>query len=107
MHEEMVPHPVSPYGASKLAGEGYCSAYFRTYGIETVALRFGNIYGPGSGHKNSVVAKFIKQSLSGETLEIYGDGKQTRDLIYIDELIQAIRLAATKEGGRSFSNCRC
>jgi UDP-glucose 4-epimerase len=98
IHEEMVPHPVSPYGASKLAGEGYCSAYFRTYGIETVALRFGNIYGPGSGHKNSVVAKFIKQSLSGETLEIYGDGKQTRDFIYIDDLIQAIRLAATKEG---------
>jgi UDP-glucose 4-epimerase len=98
IHEEMVPHPVSPYGASKLAGEGYCSAYFRTYGIETVALRFGNIYGPGSGHKNSVVAKFIKQSLSGETLEIYGDGKQTRDFIYIDDLIQAIRLAATKDG---------
>jgi UDP-glucose 4-epimerase len=94
----MVPHPVSPYGASKLAGEGYCSAYFRTYGIETVALRFGNIYGPGSGHKNSVVAKFIKQSFSGETLEIYGDGKQTRDFIYIDDLIQAIRLAATKDG---------
>jgi UDP-glucose 4-epimerase len=98
IHEEMVPHPVSPYGASKLAGEGYCSAYFRTYGIETVALRFGNIYGPGSGHKNSVVAKFIKQSLNGETLEIYGDGKQTRDFIYIDDLIQAIRLAATKDG---------
>lgn len=98
IHEEMVPHPVSPYGASKLAGEGYCSAYFRTYSIETVALRFGNIYGPGSGHKNSVVAKFIKQSLNGETLEIYGDGKQTRDFIYIDDLIQAIRLAATKEG---------
>jgi UDP-glucose 4-epimerase len=98
IHEEMVPHPVSPYGASKLAGEGYCSAYFRTYGIETVALRFGNIYGPGSGHKNSVVAKFIKQSFSGETLEIYGDGKQTRDFIYIDDLIQAIRLAATKDG---------
>jgi UDP-glucose 4-epimerase len=98
IHEEMVPHPVSPYGASKLAGEGYCSAYFRTYGIETVALRFGNIYGPGSGHKNSVVAKFIKQSFSGETLEIYGDGKQTRDFIYIDDLIQAIRLAATLVG---------
>jgi UDP-glucose 4-epimerase len=98
IHEEMVPHPVSPYGASKLAGEGYCSAYFRTYGIETVALRFGNIYGPGSGHKNSVVAKFIKQSFNGETLEIYGDGKQTRDFIYIDDLIQAIRLAATKDG---------
>ena len=104
IHEEMVPHPVSPYGASKLAGEGYCSAYFRTYGIETVALRFGNVYGPGSGHKNSVVAKFIKQSLNDETLEIYGDGKQTRDFIYIDDLIHAIQLATTKNGvgGESF-----
>lgn len=104
IHEEKVPHPVSPYGASKLAGEGYCSAYFRTYGIETVALRFGNVYGPGSGHKNSVVAKFIKQALNGETLEIYGDGSQTRDFIYIDDLIRAVQLAATtlNVGGEIF-----
>lgn len=95
IHEEKVPHPVSPYGASKLAGEGYCSAYFRTYGIETVTLRFGNVYGPGSGHKNSVVAKFIRQALKGETLEIYGDGSQTRDFIYIDDLIRAVQRAAT------------
>ena len=94
IHEELPPHPVSPYGASKLAGEGYCSAYFRTFGVETVALRFGNVYGPGSGHKNSVVAKFIKQALSGEILEIYGDGTQTRDFIYIDDLIRAVLLAA-------------
>jgi len=98
LHEELAPHPVSPYGASKLAGEGYCSAYYRTFGIETVALRFGNVYGPGSGHKNSVVAKFIKQAMNGETLEIYGDGKQTRDFIYIDDLIRAIQLATIKEG---------
>ncbi|RMH15373.1 MAG: NAD-dependent epimerase/dehydratase family protein [Gammaproteobacteria bacterium] len=98
LHEEMAPHPVSPYGASKLAGEGYCSAYYRTFGIETVALRFGNVYGPGSGHKNSVVAKFIKQALAGQTLEIYGDGTQTRDFIYIEDLVRAIALAAIKEG---------
>lgn len=98
IHEEKVPHPVSPYGASKLAGEGYCSAYYRTYGVETVALRFGNVYGPGSGHKNSVVAKFIKQALKGETLEVYGDGSQTRDFIYIDDLIRAVQKAATKPG---------
>ena len=60
IHEEKVPRPVSPYGASKLAGEGYCSAYYRTFGIKTIALRFGNVYGPLSKHKNSVVAKFIK-----------------------------------------------
>jgi len=98
IHEEKVPHPVSPYGASKLAGEGYCSAYFRTYGVDTVALRFGNVYGPGSGHKSSVVAKFIKQAMNGEILEIYGDGKQTRDFIYIEDLIGAIKLAASKQG---------
>src|SRR5699024_11073922 len=65
IHEELAPHPVSPYGASKLAGEGYCSAYYRTFGVETVALRFGNVYGPRSSHKGSVVAKFIKQAMNG------------------------------------------
>lgn len=98
IHEELVPHPVSPYGASKLAGEGYCSAYYRTFGIDTVALRFGNVYGPLSGHKNSVVAKFIRKAMHGETLEIYGDGSQTRDFIYIDDLVQAIRFAGTTNG---------
>lgn len=98
IHEELAPHPVSPYGASKLAGEGYCSAYFRTFGIETVVLRFGNVYGPGSTHKGSVVAKFIKQAMRGEALEIYGDGTQTRDFIYIDDLIGAIWSAAHTEG---------
>lgn len=98
IHEEMAPHPVSPYGASKLAGEGYCSAYFKSFGVNTVALRFGNVYGPGSGHKTSVVAKFIRQALNGDGLEIYGDGTQTRDFIYIDDLIDAVLLAARKLG---------
>ena len=98
IHEELPPHPVSPYGSSKLAGEGYCSSYFRTFGVETVALRFSNVYGPGSTHKSSVVAKFIKQALNCETLVIYGDGTQTRDFIYIDDLINAIMLSAAKEG---------
>ncbi len=87
IHEEIAPKPVSPYGASKLAGEAYCSAYYRTFGLKTVSLRFGNVYGPRSKHKNSVVAKFFKQALAGEPLEIYGDGNQTRDFIYIDDLI--------------------
>jgi UDP-glucose 4-epimerase len=98
IHEELPPHPVSPYGASKLAGEGYCSVYKRTYGVDTVMLRFGNVYGPGSVHKSSVVAKFIRCSLLGEALEIYGDGTQTRDFIYIDDLIDAVLLAATVPG---------
>jgi UDP-glucose 4-epimerase len=104
IHEELPPHPVSPYGASKLAGEGYCSTYYKTFNIQTVMLRFGNVYGPGSLHKSSIVAKFIRQALNKETLEIYGDGTQTRDFIYIDDLINALRLAViTKNiGGETF-----
>jgi UDP-glucose 4-epimerase len=94
IHEELPPHPVSPYGASKLAGEGYCSAYNKSFGIDTIALRFGNVYGPRSLHKSSVVAKFIRQALNGETLEVYGDGTQTRDFIYIDDLIDALILSS-------------
>ena len=98
IHEEVAPHPVSPYGASKLAGEGYCSAYFRSFGLETVALRFGNVYGPGSGRKESVVARFVKRALAGEPLVIYGDGGQTRDFIFCDDLVRAILRAATLPG---------
>lgn len=98
LHEEMAPHPASPYGASKLAGEGYCSAYYHCYGVETVTLRFGNVYGEGSGHKGSVVAKFIKEAMSGQRLEIYGDGNQTRDFVHIEDLIRAIRSAALTPG---------
>jgi UDP-glucose 4-epimerase len=99
IHEEMAPHPVAPYGASKLAGEGYCSAYYQTFGIRTVALRFGNVYGPGSVHKvRNAVPRFITRSMKGEPLEIYGDGSQTRDYVYVDDLIRALRLASTAEG---------
>jgi len=98
IHEEMPPHPVSPYGASKMAGECYCSAYYRTFGVEAVALRFSNVYGPGSTHKNSAVAKFVKRARGGEVLEIYGSGDQSRDFIYIDDLVDAMRLAATVPG---------
>ena len=104
IHEELPPHPVSPYGASKLAGEGYCSAYFKTFGISTIVLRFGNVYGPGSKNKSSVVAKFIRKAIEGEVLKIYGDGLQTRDFIYIDDLIDALILASLKPeaGGEVF-----
>lgn len=99
IHEEIAPHPASPYGASKLAGEGYCSAYFNSFDIKTIALRFGNVYGPGSFHKDSVVAKFLKQALAGEVCEIYGDGEQTRDFIFIEDLVDAIVLASKFNGG--------
>ena len=90
LNEEMAAKPLSPYGASKLAGEGYCQAYAYTFGITTVILRFGNVYGPGSHRKNSVVAKFFKKALAGLPIEIYGDGYQTRDYIYLNDLVNAI-----------------
>ncbi|MDF1819123.1 MAG: GDP-mannose 4,6-dehydratase [Immundisolibacteraceae bacterium] len=104
IHEEMAAHPVSPYGASKLAGEAYCSAYYRTFGLETVALRFGNIYGPGSGHKSSAVAKFLTKIITNNPIDIFGTGNQTRDFIYIDDLVKAIYLAGTVNniGGEIF-----
>jgi UDP-glucose 4-epimerase len=102
--ETCVPKPVSPYGASKLSGEGYCSAYHGSFGLETVALRFGNVYGPGSVLKSSAVAKFIKLAINGMPIEIYGDGEQTRDFVYIDDLSDAIikALEVPNIGGEIF-----
>lgn len=98
LREDLAPRPASPYGASKLSGEAYCSAYFRAFGVETVALRFGNVYGPGSGRKHSAVAKFILRAMRGEPLEVYGDGSQTRDFVYVEDLCEALLRAATVEG---------
>ncbi len=91
--EDKAPLPVSPYGASKLAGEAYCLAYHGSWGLPTVALRFGNVYGPFSSHKGSVVAKFIKDILAGKNLQVDGDGEQTRDFIYVGDLCLAVLLA--------------
>jgi len=66
VREDIVPRPISPYGASKLCGEGYCSAFAGSYGMKTVSLRFSNVYGPRSFHKGSVVALFYKQILKDE-----------------------------------------
>ena len=96
--EATVPRPISPYGAGKLAGEGYCSAYAHCFGVETVALRFSNVYGPWSAHKTSVVAKFLVGALRGREWEIYGDGSQTRDFLHVDDLVRAV-LCAAQAGG--------
>lgn len=96
--ETTVPRPISPYGASKLAGEGYCSAYAHCFGVDAVALRFSNVYGPWSSHKTSVVAKLIRAALRGQEWEIYGDGSQTRDFLYVEDLVSAILAAAETDG---------
>jgi UDP-glucose 4-epimerase len=93
VHEGMVPRPVSPYGAGKLAGEAYCSAFHGAYGLNTIALRFSNVYGPFSYHKGSVVAQFFRNLMQKEPLVVYGDGQQTRDFVYVADLIDAIVLA--------------
>lgn len=91
--ETAIPAPLSPYGASKLACEGLCSAFFGSYGLQTVSLRFTNVYGPRSSHKESVVAKFFRKAANDQHITIYGDGNQTRDFIYVDDICQAIMLA--------------
>ena len=85
--------PTSPYGASKLMLEGYLSAYGSSYGLSSCALRFSNIYGPRSLHKGSVVAAFFKQVLAEQQPVVYGDGSQTRDYLYVGDLVEAIRVA--------------
>ena len=88
--ETDLPHPRSPYGASKLAGEAYCQAYAATYGMAACALRFSNAYGPRSLHKKSVVAAWLRASLAGEAVTIHGDGEQTRDFVFVDDLAAAV-----------------
>lgn len=95
--------PLSPYGASKLAGEGYCSAFNGSYGVGTVVLRFANAYGPKSTHKGSVVAKFLKDATATGKLTIFGDGMQTRDFVHTADLCNAIIAGIESNvGGETF-----
>ncbi len=97
VHEKMVPEPISPYGASKLAVEGYCSAYGGSYGLKASSLRFSNVYGPRSFHKGSVVAAFFKNILASQSVNVYGDGSQIRDYIFVEDICQGIKNAMEKE----------
>ncbi len=85
--EDKPNRPTSPYGASKGAAEGYCSAYFHSFGIRTSALRFSNVYGPLSWSKGSVVASFCKSILGNRPMTIFGNGKQTRDFLHVGDLV--------------------
>jgi nucleoside-diphosphate-sugar epimerase len=99
--EEMRPDPLSPYAVAKLVGEYYCQVFTRVYGLETVSLRYFNVFGPrqdpGSQY-SGVVSRFISSLLSGERPVIYGDGEQSRDFTYIDNVVAANLNAATSTG---------
>ncbi|BBM01323.1 NAD-dependent epimerase/dehydratase family protein [Microbulbifer sp. GL-2] len=97
VHELMPVNPASAYGASKAAAEAYCSAYSQSYGLSITSLRFSNVYGPLSLHKGSVIAAFMKKILRGEPCEIYGDGSQTRDFIFVGDLCQGIIQALSND----------
>lgn len=94
--EEMLPKPLSPYAVSKLAGEKYCQVFTKLYGLETVALRYFNVFGPRqdpSSQYSAVIPKFIKMIKSGESPIIYGDGEQSRDFTFVKNVVEANLLA--------------
>ena len=91
--ESDLPHPLSPYGASKLAAEAYAQAYAATYGLAACSLRFSNAYGPYSLHKKSVVASWLRSALAGAPIRIDGDGDQTRDFVHAEDLARGILAA--------------
>ncbi len=96
-HEGMLPNPISPYAAAKMAAELYMGAFARVYGIETVTLRYFNVFGPyqdPTSQYSGVMAVFCRKLLAGEQPTIYGDGEQSRDFTYIDNVVHANLLAA-------------
>ena len=109
-HEDMAPNPISPYAVAKLASEHYMISFYRCYGLQTVCLRYFNIFGPrqdpGSPY-SGVLAKFITQMLKGEQPTILGDGKQSRDFTYVDNAVEAnllgCRVPAMEVAGRVFN----
>jgi UDP-glucose 4-epimerase len=88
--------PLTPYGGTKAACEMLLSAYSGSYGLTTAALRFTNVYGPGMSHKDSFVPRMMRAALKNEGVRIHGDGKQRRDLVYIDDVVAGILLALDK-----------
>ena len=109
-HEQMLPDPISPYAVSKLTGESYLKSFYRVYGLETVALRYFNIFGPRqdpTSQYSGVLAVFIPRMLRGEPVTIYGDGEQTRDFTFVANAVaanlQACLAPADKVAGRAFN----
>lgn len=106
--ERDLPAPLSPYAAAKLAGEYYCQAFHASFGLETVAIRYFNVFGPRQDPLSeyaAVIPKFITKMLAGDRPTIFGDGRQSRDFTYIENVVQGNLLAAAAEGvaGRVFN----
>ncbi len=106
--EDMSTLPIAPYAVSKLAAEGYCRSFHNVYGLEAVALRYFNIFGPRQDPHSAyaaVIPKFILALLGGRPPTIHGDGEQSRDFTYIDNAVEANLLAATADGvgGQTFN----
>ena len=99
--ETMAPDPLSPYAVSKLTGESYCKAFYRSYGVETVVLRYFNVFGPRqdpNSHYAAVIPRFITSAFRGESPVIFGDGEQSRDFCFIDNVVEANLKACTAPG---------
>lgn len=97
-HEDMTPRPISPYGVAKLTGEMYCRVFTETYGLETVTLRYFNVFGPRQDPNSpyaAVIPLFIRAMLRGESPTLNGDGTQSRDFTYIDNVVHGNLLAAS------------
>jgi nucleoside-diphosphate-sugar epimerase len=109
--ENLTPLPVSPYAVSKLAAELYCRVFSKLYGLETVSLRYFNVFGPRQSPRSryaAVVPLFMQAALGNEPLEVHGDGQQSRDFTYIDNVVDANILACTTPGvGGGVYNVAC
>jgi UDP-glucose 4-epimerase len=96
--DESLPlRPLTPYGATKAAAEMLLSGYSGSYGLATCALRFTNVYGPGMHQKDSIVARLMRAARSGATIQIYGDGTQCRDYVYVDDVVAGVLIAWRSE----------
>jgi UDP-glucose 4-epimerase len=93
IHEDIPLRPLTPYGATKAACEMLLSGYCGAYGMSTCALRLTNVYGQGMTHKDSFVARLMRAAITGDTVEIYGDGTQRRDFVHVDDVVQGLLLA--------------
>jgi len=104
-HEDMAPNPMSPYALQKYVGERYCKLYFELYGLETISLRYFNVFGPGQdpySEYSAVIPKFITCLLNNQPITIYGDGEQSRDFTFIENVVEAnmLALSAAAVGGQ-------